>query len=265
VEQEYIKLSTEGTVQPFRLHNHTKPLSFIKPSLKPWPFFTFEGGEGSGKSTQIQRVAEALRARGHVLCVTREPGGSEKAETYRAALLSGHVKPHGRTAEALVFAAARLDHLQKVIRPALIEGQLVLCDRFHDSTHVYQGTLGGLSDDLLNGIDDTVLGLGTERLVPQRTFLLDVPAKIGLARAAARRAKAGEEPDRFEAESLETHTRIREAFLARANAEPERFIVLDATKAPEFLTKTILEALLPLLEAANAAPTMIQNLQTVPA
>ena len=198
-------------------------------------FITFEGGEGAGKSTQIERLARRLEARGAEVVTTREPGGSARAERIRAALLAGGAKPLGRLAEALLFSAARHDHLEAKIRPALARGAFVLSDRFADSTRAYQGGEGELDPKLLSGLERIVV----EATKPDLTLILDVPVKIGLARAAARRQSRAEDVDRFEAEDMRFHERLREAFLAIARAEPERCIVIDASAGPDIVEERV--------------------------
>ncbi|GJD34461.1 dTMP kinase [Methylobacterium aerolatum] len=193
-------------------------------------FITLEGGEGAGKSTQAARLAATLRARtGRPVVVTREPGGSPRAEEIRAAVLAGVAKPYGPFAEALLFSAARLDHLETLIRPALARGETVICDRFLDSTRAYQGAADGLDAELLDALERVVVGPTR----PDLTLILDLPAETGLARARARGAAAGEGADRFEAESLGFHTRLRAAFLEIANREPARCAVIDAAAGPD--------------------------------
>lgn len=189
-------------------------------------FITFEGGEGAGKSTQIRRLAERLKAAGCFVTVTREPGGTPKAEAIRKLLLSGGAKQLGPEGEAVLFAAARADHVDKVIRPALAEGQWVLCDRFSDSTRVYQAEIG---TEMLDGLDRVAVG----RTQPDRTYILDVPASVGLTRAAARGAAAGEAPDRFEQDDSARHEARRRAFLEIAVRHPERCVVVDATRSED--------------------------------
>ena len=190
-------------------------------------FVTFEGGEGAGKSTQIRLLAEALRADGHDLLVTREPGGSPGAEAVRHVLLSGAAEPFGPGLEALLFAAARSDHVEQVIRPAVEAGRIVLCDRFMDSSRVYQGVTGNLDPGFMAALERTTVN----GMVPDLTIILDIDPEEGLRRASARR-EDGEGADRYEKEQLEVHQRRREAFLAIAQAEPDRCIVIDAA-APE--------------------------------
>jgi len=190
-------------------------------------FITFEGGEGTGKSTQAGLLAEKLKA----LCIgvqlTREPGGSVGAEIMRHVLLSGAAKPLGPDAEALLFAAARIDHLDMLIRPTLKRGGWVICDRFADSTRVYQGVLGNVDPKTIRALERIVVG----ETKPDLTFVLDVPAEEGLRRASARRGTGA--ADRFEAETLEFHQKLRQAFLGLADQEPDRCIVIDATRPRE--------------------------------
>ncbi|WP_342164716.1 dTMP kinase [Methylobacterium sp. SD21] len=196
-------------------------------------FITFEGGEGAGKSTQVARLAATLRARtGRPVVVTREPGGSAYAEEIRAALLAGAAKPYGPFAEALLFSAARLDHLDRLIRPALARGETVICDRFSDSTRAYQGAAGGLDPSVLTALERVVVGPTR----PDLTLILDLSPETGLARAAAR---GGEGPDRFESEALSFHARLRAAFLTIAAYEPERCAVIDATADPDTVEAAI--------------------------
>ncbi|MCJ2136455.1 dTMP kinase [Methylobacterium sp. J-026] len=207
---------------------------FGDPAEARGAFVTFEGGEGAGKSTQIARLAETLRARsGRGVCVTREPGGSPRAEEIRAALLGGVAKPYGPFAEALLFCAARIDHLDRLIRPALQRGETVLCDRFIDSTRAYQGAAGGLDPGVLTALERVVVGPTR----PDLTLILDLPPEVGLARAAVR--GGGQGADRFEAEALDFHVRLRAAFLAIARAEPERCAVIDAARDPDAVEAAI--------------------------
>lgn len=186
-------------------------------------FITLEGGEGTGKSTQARRLAQWLRDLGRDVVETREPGGSPGAEAVRHVLLSGAAQPLGPAAEALLFAAARADHVDRLIRPALAAGRDVVCDRFIDSTRVYQGAVGAVAPGLLDALE--ALAAGATR--PDLTLILDVPPETGLARAAAR--GKGAVADRFEKEGADYHAAVRAAFLARAAAAPERCVVVDAT------------------------------------
>jgi len=158
---------------------------------------------------------------------TREPGGTPKAEAYRGALLAGVAKPYGPMAEALLFSAARIDHLDALIRPALARGAALLCDRFSDSTRAYQGAAGGLEPGLLRALERVVVGPTR----PDLTLILDLPPEIGLERAQARAGSGA--ADRFEAESLDFHRRLRDAFREIARAEPERCAVIDAGAEPD--------------------------------
>lgn len=220
-------------------------------------FVTFEGGEGAGKSTQITRLAAALRAAGFDVVVTREPGGSPGAEAVRHVLLSGAAEPFGPKMEALLFAAARSDHVEQVIRPAVERDAIVLCDRFLDSTRVYQGVTGDLDPEFIATLEEvTVNGM-----IPDLTLILDIDPALGLRRAGARR---GEEiADRFEKETLEIHQRRREAYLIIAEAEPERCVVIDASQEPEEVEKAVTAAAFAALEARQAKTT--SELQAVDA
>ncbi|MCB1384231.1 MAG: dTMP kinase [Notoacmeibacter sp.] len=200
-------------------------------------FITFEGGEGAGKSTQIARLAATLRARGHDVLVSREPGGSPGAEAVRHVLLSGAAEPLGAAMEAILFAAARSDHVEQVIRPAVRAGRIVLCDRFMDSSRVYQGVTGDLDPSFMAKLEAVAIN----GMVPDLTLILDLPAETGLERAHARRASA-EAADRFEKEGLATHERRRQAFLDIAAREPERCRVIDAARDPDAVAAAILAA-----------------------
>ena len=184
-------------------------------------FITFEGGEGAGKSTQIERLAGRLREIGLDVLATREPGGSPQAEALRRVLLSGAIRPLGPAAEALLFAAARIDHIDVMIEPALSAGAWVVCDRFADSTRAYQGS-GAVDSRLLDALERVTLG----GLRPDLTIILDVSPQIGLRRASLRRG-AGE-TDRFERESVAFHEAIRGSFLQIARDDPGRCAVVDA-------------------------------------
>lgn len=189
-------------------------------------FITFEGGEGSGKSTQARRLAERLRDAGIDVLLTREPGGSPFAEQIRGLLLGGTLAPHPPIAEALLFFAARADHLETTIRPALAAGRWVICDRFADSTRAYQGAAGGVPADTLDMLERLVIGSS----MPDATFILDIDARTGLARATRRReAVEGTEIDPFEGRALAFHERLRQGYLAIAAAEPRRCLRIDAS------------------------------------
>ncbi|HKS84614.1 MAG TPA: dTMP kinase [Pseudolabrys sp.] len=188
-------------------------------------FITFEGGEGSGKSTHAATLAQRLKSTGHDVVLTREPGGSTGAEIIRHILLSGIAKPLGAETEAILFAAARDDHVRNTILPALEAGRWVICDRFIDSTRVYQGALGNVDQRLIRSLERVTVG----RAFPELTFILDVPVQIGLARAKSRRGD--DTPDRFESESIEFHEKLRQAYRSLAVDEPKRCIVIDG-RAP---------------------------------
>lgn len=185
-------------------------------------FITFEGGEGVGKSTQVELLAGRLRAYGHEVVSTREPGGSPDAERLRDIILSGKAKAFGAFAETALFSAARIDHLRRTITPALGRGAFVLCDRFLDSTRAYQGALGNLDPRVLRALERVVVG----DMMPGLTLMFDLPAEEGLRRARMR--SRGHEPDRFESEEMEYHRSLRRAFLDIAAAEPQRIRVIDA-------------------------------------
>jgi dTMP kinase len=185
-------------------------------------FISFEGGEGSGKSTQIKTLSERLDAAKLRAIVTREPGGSPGAEIIRHLVLSGMGKLLGSDAETLLFAAARDDHVRSVILPALNQGIWVLCDRFSDSTRVYQGRLGRVAPAVLNAMERVTIG----DLKPDLTIILDIPVEIGMQRAAARRGSGA--PDRFEAEDVRFHQELRDAYRQIAAAEPQRCVLIDA-------------------------------------
>jgi dTMP kinase len=196
-------------------------------------FITFEGGEGSGKSTQATMLAKRLEALGIAVLLTREPGGSPGAEIIRHVLLSGAAKPLGPEAEAILFAAARDDHVRCTIAPALAAGKWVICDRFADSTRVYQGALGEVDPRLLKALERASIG----DLKPDLTFVLDVPVEVGLERAAVRRN--GSRADRFEAEEVKAHEKLRDAYLALAAAEPNRCVLVDASVDRDAIAKRI--------------------------
>ncbi|MBB2751089.1 UNVERIFIED_ORG: dTMP kinase [Rhizobium aethiopicum] len=210
-------------------------------------FVTFEGGEGAGKSTQIRRLAEALKGEGHDVLVTREPGGSPGAEAVRHVLLSGAAEAFGTRMEAILFAAARNDHVEEVIRPALAVGKIVLCDRFIDSSRVYQGITGNLEPDFI----ETLQRIAINGVMPDCTVILDIPAKIGLERAQKR--AAADAPDRFEKERLETHEKRREAFLDIATREPERCHVINAMQSEEAIAAEIQAIVQQLMSPAGHA------------
>jgi dTMP kinase len=213
-------------------------------------FITFEGGEGTGKSTHAASLAARLQALGIQVVLTREPGGSPAAEVIRHVLLSGVAKPLGAEAEALLFAAARGDHVSSTIEPALARGRWVISDRFIDSTRVYQGALGRLDPRFIRALERVTIG----NLRPDLTFILDVPAEVGLARASKRRGD--DAADRFEAESRGFHEGLRAAYGRLALEEPRRFVVIDATQPKATVAERVWRTVSERFEAASvsAAP-----------
>ena len=209
-------------------------------------FITFEGGEGTGKSTHSMLLADRLRSVGIGVVLTREPGGSPGAEVIRHVLLSGVAKPLGIEAEALLFAAARGDHVRSTIEPALVQGMWVICDRFIDSTRVYQGALGHLDPLFIRALERVTVG----DLKPDLTFILDVPAEVGLARASKRRGERV--ADRFEAESRAFHEALREAYRQVAAAEPGRCVAIDATEPKPAVAERIWKTVTERLDSAHA-------------
>lgn len=189
-------------------------------------FVTFEGVEGAGKTTQTTLLRDALERDGYCVTVTREPGGDALAEGVRTLLLTGDVTPR---AELLLFLAARAQNTERIIRPCLAKGHIVLCDRFIDSSVAYQGVARGLGRDTVAELN----AFATAHLTPDITFLLDLPPEEGLARQ--------KNHNRIEAEGLRFHNRVREGFLAEAQKHSQRFCVLDATRPPETLHREILQ------------------------
>jgi dTMP kinase len=213
-------------------------------------FITFEGGEGTGKSTQAATLAQRLRAMGVGVVLTREPGGSPGAEAIRHVLLSGAAKSLGPDAEAILFAAARDDHVRATIEPALARGRWVVSDRFADSTNIYQGALGHVDPILIRGLQRVTVG----SLKPDLTFILDVPAEVGLARASQRRGEAG--ADRFEAEALDFHEKLRDAYLHLAAGEPDRCVLIDASEPQAAVAARIWDTVARRLDPATAPVTL---------
>lgn len=201
-------------------------------------FITFEGGEGSGKSTQAGILANRLTRAGRPVFATREPGGSPAAEEIREILLSGQVAPMGPLAEAVMFSVARADHVDNGIKGALQEGKWVVCDRFIDSTRAYQGATAGVPRGLISALERLTVGA----LAPDITFILDIPAEEGLARAHIR--AEGDKPDRFEGQELMIHERIRRGFLDIAEEEPNRCLVVDASQPEAMVAEDVWEAVL---------------------
>ena len=206
-------------------------------------FITFEGGEGAGKSTQIRRLAERLRALGHEVVLTREPGGSPGAEAIRDIVLNGPPERWSAITETLLMYASRRDHIERVIRPALTAGKVVLCDRFADSTRAYQGAGGQVAARLIDTLEAVVL----EEVRPDLTLILDLPVEEGLSRALSR----GGGEDRFEAKGKAFHERLRQAFLDIARTEPDRCVVIRADRALETIEADIRAAVEPRLERVH--------------
>ncbi|MBK5265651.1 MAG: dTMP kinase [Alphaproteobacteria bacterium] len=199
-------------------------------------FITLEGGEGVGKSTQLKALAQKLAARGLDVVTTREPGGSTGAEAIRALLLTGEKGRWSARAEALLFAAARADHVEKMIRPALAAGKWVLCDRFLDSSRAYQSAASGLADaDIL-----ALHRFGSEGLLPDRTLVLRLPEAEAEVRTAAR---DGDTPDRFGARASTFHRKVAAAFVRYAADEPDRFHLIDALGSADAVTARLVSAL----------------------
>ncbi|MBX3569263.1 MAG: dTMP kinase [Rhizobiaceae bacterium] len=206
-------------------------------------FITFEGGEGAGKSTQIARLATLLRDGGKDVVVTREPGGSPGAEAIRHVILSGAAEPFGPQLETLLFAAARADHVDRVIRPAIERGAIVLCDRFIDSSRVYQGLASPEARDLVAATEP----IAVAGAMPDMTLIFDLDPEEGLRRAGRRRG--ADSVDRFEREDLDTHRKRRQAFLDIAAREPERCIVIDAAADAETIETVVVSAVIAALNA----------------
>jgi dTMP kinase len=203
-------------------------------------FITFEGGEGTGKTTQLAKLAAALEKKGIDVLCTREPGGSPEAEAIRDELVSGDSGKWSPLAEALLMNAARDSHLRKTIRPALALGKTVLCDRFLDSTRAYQGVAGGVDMKLIAALEKSVVG----QTVPDLTLIFDLDPEIGLARA-----KPSE--DRFERKGTEFHSRLNTAFREIARGEPERCRIIDASAPPDVVFAAIMKIVLPLMGSGH--------------
>jgi dTMP kinase len=198
-------------------------------------FITFEGGEGAGKSTQARRLADRLIALGKTVTLTREPGGTAGAEALRELLVTGGADRWSPLSEALMMYAARRDHIERLIAPALALGQWVVCDRFADSTRAYQGAGGGVDPAFIDALEHQVLG----ETVPDLTLVFDLPADIGLERAKVRDADAG---GRFEAKGLAFHEALRAGFLKIAGDHPQRCAVIDAAQGIETVEAQVWDA-----------------------
>jgi dTMP kinase len=227
--------------------------------MTPGKFITFEGGEGSGKSTQARLLAEHLRAAGRDVVATREPGGTPFAEQVRALLLDPATAAHAPVSEALLFYAARADHLEKVIRPALAAARWVVCDRFSDSTDVYQAHAGGLDRATFEMLEHAIVGSTR----PSLTFVIDIDPAVGRARAlqrrvgaaatAARPAAPDDGGDSYERRDMAFHEALRRGFLAIAEAEPQRCVVIDGSR-PEQEVAAAIRAVLARRMPAVPAP-----------
>ena len=202
-------------------------------------FITFDGPEGSGKSTQIARLKDWLGQAGRDVVTTREPGGTDNAERLRSLLVSGDTGAWSPVAECLIMNAARSDHLEHLIRPALEVGSIVLCDRFMDSTRAYQGGGGRLAMTDILAIERSVVG----ETVPDITFIFDLDPAIGLERAGKRNTGQGGSEDRFERKGLEYHEAVRNSFRQIAQDEPDRCILIDAARPVDAVTQALREAL----------------------
>ncbi|WIY54362.1 dTMP kinase [Devosia sp. YIM 151766] len=207
------------------------------PNRRPARFITFEGGEGVGKSTQVRRLLNNLGRHGVDVIRTREPGGTPKAEAIRSFILQGRSEAWGAGAEAVLFAAARLDHVNQLIAPNLAKGTWVISDRFCDSTRAYQGLTGGVDDGLINALEDLAL----DGHVPDLTIVLDMDPETAFRRVEQRTIEDGLQltGDRFEKEELEWHQVLRKNFLDIARHNPDRCIVISAEQGEEALENAI--------------------------
>jgi dTMP kinase len=208
----------------------------------PGRFISFEGGEGTGKSSHARELAKSLREKGRSVVLTREPGGSPGAEDIRALLVTGAVGRWSAIAETLLNYAARESHLRETIRPALARGDLVLCDRFMDSTRVYQGFAGGCDMELIETLERKIVG----ETRPALTVILDVDPELGLTRAK----KRADGEDRFEKKGLAFHRKLREGFLAIAARDPERCRIIDSSRSYETVAQDIWRLVAPLAGVA---------------
>lgn len=197
-------------------------------------FITFEGIEGSGKSTQLARVADALRAQGRAVTVSREPGGTATGDAIRALLLDPCSQGITPTTEILLYAASRAQHVAGVIQPALARGEIVLVDRFIDSTRAYQGAARAIAPEIVHALET----IATGGLLPDRTIVFDLPVQTGLQRVSQRGAQ-----DRLERETLDFHERVRQGYLALARAEPQRVVVMDAAREADVVFADVMKTL----------------------
>lgn len=198
-------------------------------------FITLEGGEGAGKSTLIATLAQQMRAAHRTVTITREPGGTKGAEAIRALLVTGAIDRWSALSELCLFYAARQDHLDRLIRPALARGEVVICDRFSDSTRAYQGQAGGAGRDAVETLDALIVG----ETQPDLTLILDIDPEVGLTRAASRRGTE----DRFEGKALAFHKALRAAYLEIAAQYSQRCVVLDASQPATLLAEAAWEVI----------------------
>ncbi len=198
-------------------------------------FITLEGGEGAGKSTLSAGLVDRFASVGQTCVRTREPGGTPKGEEMRKVLLAGVANKLGPLGEALLFASARDEHIKMIIKPALDKGEVVICDRFADSTRAYQGYVGGVERTLIERLDTIVVG----KMQPDVTFVIDIPAEVGLERVKQRKIAA----DRFESEDMSFHHKLRAAYFDIAQRFPARCIVLDGLQPPDIVLEKAWEAL----------------------
>ena len=207
------------------------------PTLSQARFITFEGGEGVGKSTQVKRLLANLERLSINAVRTREPGGTPKAEAIRSFILQGRSESWGPGAEAVLFAAARLDHVNELIAPNLRNGTWVISDRFHDSTRAYQGLTGGVDDKLIDGLETLAL----DGHSPDLTIVLDMEPEAAFERVAQRELEDGLKAtgDRFEKEEIEWHKRLRGGFLSIARSNPDRCVVISAEQSEDELEAAI--------------------------
>ena len=207
-------------------------------------FITFEGGEGCGKTTQIQKLTNSIKSISSTpFVVTREPGGDPSAELIRGLLVNGDAEKWRPATEGLLISAARHEHVEQIIRPALAQNKLVMSDRFVDSTIVYQGIVGGVARNDIDAMNHIACG----DIYPDVTIILDIDSQIGLARAKSR--GAGE--DRFEAKGLAYHEKVRAGFLDIAADDPSRCVVINANRTPDDIAEDIWQVVRPYLQACG--------------
>ena len=213
-------------------------------------FITFEGIEGCGKTTQIDRLAKRLDKHGIRYVRTLEPGGTRIGKKIRKILLDSNNKDLSPLTELILYAADRVQHVEEIIRPALVQKKLVICDRFFDATVVYQGFARGQDMELIRTLNEKA----TRGIRPDITFLLDCPAEMGLARAVKRNKESSQDgQDRFERERMDFHRAVRRGYLELAANEDKRFVVVDASLAEDEIEQRIFDVLEPFLKTGNAS------------